>query len=168
MPTETSDELDARWVREQAERNARNAVERKALFKELRDSGVAMVTIAYDGSGDSGDVQSTTFSDAKGEQMKDPGSFEERCNDSALEALEHKRGGWESNEGSYGELIFDIKAGKVRFEHNERIESSEYSEAEDEVDDGGAADLRTEGERMAIEIADQMANSNKMKKGKRK
>src|SRR3546814_8041154 len=39
--------------------------------------------------------------------------------------LESKHGGWENNEGGYGEFTFDVAAGTIVFDFNYRIERSE-------------------------------------------
>ena len=42
----------------------------------------------------------------------------------ALLGQEH--GGWENNEGGYGEFIFDVAANTIELDMNIRIETSEY------------------------------------------
>jgi hypothetical protein len=46
------------------------------------------------------------------------------------DALELRHGGWEINDGSFGEFIFDVAARSIKIEINERFSSSEYSEDE--------------------------------------
>ena len=41
--------------------------------------------------------------------------------------LEETHGGWENNEGAFGEFTFDVPERTIRLDYNERIESSEYS-----------------------------------------
>lgn len=154
------DDFMARYERERQEQAAKNAVALKVLFKDLRKAGVARVEVDYDGSGDSGDIQETTFFDAKDNKMEV--DFDERCNDLAYGELETHHGGWEINEGSFGKVIFDVQKGKVRFEHNERVMESTYHESEDDVDAGD----REENEGKVNNILDEMINSPKKPKKK--
>lgn len=39
--------------------------------------------------------------------------------------LESTHGGWENNGGAYGEFDFDVAAGTITLDYNERFESSE-------------------------------------------
>jgi hypothetical protein len=39
-------------------------------------------------------------------------------------------GSFENGDGGYGAVVIDVDQGKVRVEHNWRISSSEYTEAE--------------------------------------
>ena len=124
------EDFAAKWKREGEERAKANHVERQQLFKELRAAGVTLVTVSYNGSGDSGDVEATVL-EGGGDGAK---AFEERCSDAAMAALEDKHSGWEINEGAFGNVVFDITKGKVRLEHNHRVESSEYEGSEENVD----------------------------------
>jgi hypothetical protein len=48
----------------------------------------------------------------------------------ACATLERNGIDWYNNEGGFGNIIIDIKTGKIKTEHNARIESSEYEEHE--------------------------------------
>jgi hypothetical protein len=41
------------------------------------------------------------------------------------DALSETHGGWENNEGAYGEFVFDVPAEVIRLDYNERITASE-------------------------------------------
>ena len=43
------------------------------------------------------------------------------------ECLEEQHGGWEINEGSFGEFILDVAARMIRLEHHGRIVDTVYS-----------------------------------------
>jgi len=47
--------------------------------------------------------------------------------DLAYCALENNHGGWEINDGAYGEIIIEAD-GSGRIEYNQRIETVEYEE----------------------------------------
>ena len=46
----------------------------------------------------------------------------------AYDFLEQTHGGWENNEGAYGEFTFDVGDRTIRLDYNERIETSEYTQ----------------------------------------
>ena len=120
-----------------------------ALFDALAAAGIATVIVTFDGSGDSGQIESVDAND--GEQpidlpsvvitMRDvlwDGSAVETLKLPVAEAverlayafLEEIHDGWEINEGAYGEFTFDVAEHAIRLDYNERVESSEYSEHE--------------------------------------
>ena len=43
-------------------------------------------------------------------------------------ALAQTHGGWENNEGAYGEFTFDVAQRTITLDYNERVETSEYSQ----------------------------------------
>ena len=121
-----------------------------ALFKV----GVTRVEVIYDGYGDSGSIEQVSF--FKGKKIltsKDvdsldlPTSTINKCVYD-LETKQHENkdveytieskieecaydflpGGFEINEGSFGDLIINTEKAKATLRHNTRVESSEYSE----------------------------------------
>ena len=48
----------------------------------------------------------------------------------AYDLLEETHGGWENNEGAYGEFVFDVAERTIRLEYNERVMETVYSEHE--------------------------------------
>lgn len=61
-------------------------------------------------------------------------SLNEVFMDLAYDHLEYNYGGWEINEGSFGDVIFHFTGGGgllVKIEHNYRIETTEYEERQD-------------------------------------
>ena len=120
-----------------------------ALFDALAAAGVSLVSVAFDGSGDSGQIESidafageaTTEFPAGAIEIAEPlpdGSGVERKTISIHDAIEHlaydfleeTHGGWEDNEGAYGEFTFDVAERKITLEYNERFIETEYSEHE--------------------------------------
>lgn len=116
----------------------------KAAIPFLRQLGVTMVTMDYNGSGDQGDIEDIEISGFENA----PKTCEEL--DKALEGFPaetkaHERfcieklkdrafellpGGFEINEGSYGQVIIDCEKNKVRLAHNERVMEVNSSEQE--------------------------------------
>jgi hypothetical protein len=90
----------------------------------LSELGVTLVDITYDGYGDSGAIESVrAFAGDK--ETKLPDDVDEALQDVACELLP---GGWEINDGSFGELVLDVAGRKITRQHNWR--STEYDEEE--------------------------------------
>jgi hypothetical protein len=103
------------------------------LLPVLKEAGALKLTIPYDGSGDSGEVDSPvvtqTFLDDE-RTITVPGLDNEAIIEAAYQVLERAQGGWEINEGSWGQIVLYVSSGKLMIEHNQRFEDSEYSESE--------------------------------------
>lgn len=119
-----------------------------ALFQTLSEVGVRTVVVSFDGCGDSGQIESIVASNADGVELPLPlgdlpvrsvdfemcaitertttaGDLIERM---AYEFLEHTHGGWEDNEGAYGDFTFDVAEGSITLEYNERYIETHYHE----------------------------------------
>jgi hypothetical protein len=139
------------WRAEDAKRRAafsEQLVKLKAsLFDFLEARGVVLVTVDFDGCGDSGQIEgifafdehgvvavpedklaiAKTVADpdtalAEGEPVKDV------IETLAYDLLESEHGGWENNDGAYGEFRFDVATRTITLACNIRISSAEYSE----------------------------------------
>jgi hypothetical protein len=120
----------------------------KQLCPLLDAIGVTRVEARYDGSGDSGDFDDIVFIftdrialqdmdardiEPRGSRMyldefrrthttADPAIFTAAQLTTFVDTLwEFLPGGWEINEGSYGEITVDTRTTKVTLDHNERI-----------------------------------------------
>ncbi len=132
----------------QAERDARIAALRPAnkerLFDGLAAVGITHVIVSFDGYGDSGQVESieayagdveVTFPKAQiayaALTWYDPEVemralwLEDVVEQLAYDLLSDTHGGWENNDGAYGEFCFDASARTIHLEFNERFTSSE-------------------------------------------
>lgn len=121
-----------------------NPANKANLLGALAAAGVTSVIVNFDGGGDSGQIESivaqagdsqidlpdTPVELARTEfhaeeitrvTMPLPEAIEAFCYD----VLESKHGGWENNEGGFGEFTFDVAAGTVAFDFNYRIQQSE-------------------------------------------
>tara|TARA_R110000868_G_scaffold259743_1_gene517950 strand:- start:3966 stop:4433 length:468 start_codon:yes stop_codon:yes gene_type:complete len=114
------------------------------LFACLASTGITLVTVTFDGYGDSGQIEDIAA--FIGDEPADlPGGAVEvktlhhgadqpvaNCH-SASEAIENltydllrqTHCGWENNDGAYGEFTFDVTAGTITLDYNERFTSSE-------------------------------------------
>lgn len=138
----------AAYLAREAERNARAAelrpANKAALFDALAAADIVTVTVAFDGYGDSGQIESVDARDAYGEvalptadiELATPShegaevtrrtlplaeAIEELCYD----LLEEEHGGWENNDGAYGEFAFDVAARTINLDHNSRYTAVE-------------------------------------------
>ena len=132
----------------QSERDARIAALRPAnkerLFDGLTAAGITHVTVTFDGAGDSGQIESigawsgetavdfpATEIDYAALTSDDPEvemrqlSLEDVVEQLAYDFLSDTHGGWENNDGAWGEFCFDAAARCIHLEFNERFTSSE-------------------------------------------
>lgn len=114
------------------------------LLAFLASAGITLVTVTFDGGGDSGQIEDIVAfkGDLSAELpggtveviMLDYGANRPAANHlSASEAIENlaydllrqKHRGWENNDGAYGEFTFDVAAGTISLDYNERYTASE-------------------------------------------
>lgn len=120
------------------------------LFDALAVSGIAVVTIDFDGYGDSGAFQEPAAFSAESAEISIPmpditvrtvvfetGIIEERVttardflNDLASNFLEETHSGWEDGEGAFGQFRFSLADRTITLEYNERYVDSHYHEHE--------------------------------------
>ena len=142
----------AAWAQIEAQHAARNHLaedalpaNKAALFDALAATGITSVLVTFDGSGDSGQIEGINAT-ADGEPAALPtvdvaiatpawdGSgldhrtlpIADAIERLAYDFLEEAHGGWENNEGAFGEFTFDVGERAIRLDYNERIETSEY------------------------------------------
>ena len=96
---------------------------RAELRAQLRQLGVETVTAEYDGYGDSGQINDSDFGSSKV-----PPSSASAVQDLFYDLLEEHYAGWEINEGSFGQFVWDVKADSINLVHNMRIEETETEE----------------------------------------
>lgn len=131
-----------------AERTARIDALRPAnkdrLFDGLMVAGITHVTVSFDGEGDSGQIESIAAWngetavdfpaveiayaaltwDSPEVEMRSL-SLQDAAEQLAYDFLSDSHGGWENNDGAYGEFCFDAAARTIHLEFNERFTSSE-------------------------------------------
>jgi hypothetical protein len=129
-------------------------VTRNALMEVLLKHNVKEVVVGFDGSCDSGSIERFEYQAAKEikgdeivlgtlktktewctkKQNFVTSTKESTLNDMVEEVcydlLEISHGGWEINEGSYGEFLIEPKEDKISLTFNRRFESVETSEEE--------------------------------------
>jgi hypothetical protein len=107
------------------------------IFTALAEAGIHRVTVDYDGSGDSGQIENVEAWDAGNERIPFPTARKIQLvsdnpnyplSELNLEAaVEHLCWdyleiycGWENNDGAFGIFVFDVPARLITLEHNER------------------------------------------------
>ena len=121
-----------------------------ALFAVLQTAGIHLVTVHFDGAGDSGQIESIDATDSDEAAADLPnGTIEIRTplwdgsgvqtaampvrdaiEKLAYDFLEEVHDGWENEDGAYGEFVFDVGERTIRLEYNERVMTTSYSEHE--------------------------------------
>ena len=140
---------DARHRREAIASKVADA--KVALFDILESHGIAFVVVGFDGCGDSGqidgilahdecgivdlpdvklpaiDIESVEFGAGTDVDTRDM-TITDVIETLAYDLLADEHGGWENNDGAYGEFRFDTADRTITLGYNERFTSSEYSE----------------------------------------
>ena len=113
------------------------AGDKAILFAALAKAGIHRVTINYDGSGDSGQIESIEAWNAANQKIPLPyevtiqasehpehpraeRKLEEAIEALAWEYLHDLHWGWENNDGAFGTFVLDVPARTITLEHNER------------------------------------------------
>ncbi len=150
-PQSNTQASDFAWI-SKCQQHARRAAEalpanKAALFDALARAGITSVTINFDGYGDSGqiehvDVQAgAVAANLPADQIEfvepvygDPEQVERSTHtvSEAIETLvyaflEQTHGGWENNDGAYGDFTFDVETRTITLDYNERHMESDYS-----------------------------------------
>ena len=127
------------------------ALNKREVSKFMKEHGISRALLEFDGSGDSGQINSielignndesllltemtgwwTEHKYSEGTWTKNvkemKAAFADLLEDIAFSHLSSQYGGWEINAGSFGTVVIkDDGSGGIEF--NERIEETEYSE----------------------------------------
>lgn len=118
-----------------------------AIFDALAAAGISRVVVNFDGYGDSGQIENIDAYRGESDFVAlpetevtiasaswgDPGivaqtmTLEGAIEQMAYDLLSSTHGGWENNDGAYGEFSFDVQERVIDLDYNERFTSSEYS-----------------------------------------
>jgi len=114
------------WEKQQKKQKAEARRTLRKVYQQLVNAKVDIVTINYDGYGDSG-----TLEDPVALQNGKPVELPRRLNNLLLEFAESfLPGGWEINDGACGEFVINIKDRKFLRDHNWRCTEYEHDEEE--------------------------------------
>jgi len=123
---------------------------KQVLFDAFSAAGIDLVTVAFDGYGDSGQFEAPAGFDACNNEVEvpnmpitvkavdfDTGTVGERTTtvqefieELACDFLEDAHSGWEDGEGSHGEFRFSLSERTITFDYNERYIESHHHEDE--------------------------------------
>lgn len=146
LPVTMSD-IVAEIEAETSRRAALRPANKSAVFAALAGAGVATVIVSFDGYGDSGQIESIEARDAANANVplpyqtisivaivwgqsapeSRPLTLTEAIEHLVYDALSETHGGWELNEGAYGEFVFDVPTQEIRLDYHERITVTEFS-----------------------------------------
>lgn len=110
------------------------------LFDALAAAGITRVVVTFDGCGDSGQIEDITFhacdttvsapqtepvtiastSWASTDISNASLTIEQALELLAYDLLSQTHGGWENNDGAYGEFVFDVADRTILLDHNDR------------------------------------------------
>lgn len=118
---------------EELKKNAMNDL--RSISVDLHAKGITACTLDYSGEGDSGDINYVSFE-------KDPAFGELKRNEVSDEiknklkdvAFRFLPGGFEINDGGFGEVVIDFTTASIVVKHNERVVETTYFESEYDFD----------------------------------
>ena len=117
-----------------------NGLNKNAVFDALAAAGIATVNVTFDGEGDEGQIDnimadgSPNIPQVQIELQQTAGGTGKL--DSTQSTLRHaietlcydylsqEQGGWENNDGAYGEFIFNVTQRSIELEFNARFSDS--------------------------------------------
>jgi hypothetical protein len=123
------------------------AVNKTAVFDALAAAGITIVVVAFDGYGDSGQIENVEakagdeivalpsgqveIASAVWDQAE-PESTATTVHDAierlVFDFLGMTHDGWENSDGAYGDFTFDVAERTITLDYNERYMQSEYSQ----------------------------------------
>jgi hypothetical protein len=134
-----SDDFETRYAQHKELCAKVNELNKAVLYDALVPAGITVINVEFDGEGDSGQIngvsafagnqpaelpatQITIQQIRWGQTEATPSEF---TLESAIEALcydylEQEHGGWENNDGGYGEFVIDVSARTISLEFYSR------------------------------------------------
>jgi hypothetical protein len=117
-----------------------NALNKATVFDALAAAGIATVNVTFDGEGDSGQIDNITADDSPnipqvqielqktgwgtGKLDSTQSTLHDAIETLCYDYLSQEQGGWENNDGAYGEFIFDVAQRSIELEFNARFSDS--------------------------------------------
>jgi hypothetical protein len=123
-------------------------INKTAIFEALERLNIAQVTVHFDGYGDSGQVESIVATTANAASVELSGvqitflnpvwheaepvstimEIKEAIEEIAYDLLGQHMGGWQDNDGSFGDFQFDVSERTITLEIEERVTRTDYFE----------------------------------------
>ena len=126
----TSSDSLAQYERERLDNVRRQLPEAR---RQLQAAGIDRVQILYDGCGDSGCIESITYTDGQGSTVDPAGTLamtEEQLMDLFYDLTQARHPGWENNDGAYGEFDWNLSDDALKHTHNDRFTDYDTTEHE--------------------------------------
>jgi len=117
-----------------------NAINKAVLFDALSAAGITSVSVSFNGEGDSGQIEEIiAYPNGDQHQLPDVqleiqqvewGTGKRDSHQTAIrdaieqlcyDFLEQEHGGWENNDGAFGEFTFDVAGRSITLEFNGRF-----------------------------------------------
>jgi|SRR5580704_19246317 hypothetical protein len=117
-----------------------NAINKKTVFDALAAAGIATVNVTFDGEGDSGQVDNIQADGSEtipqipvelqitvwgaGKLGATKTTLRDALETLCYDYLEQEHGGWENDDGAYGEFTFDVAGRSIGLDFNARFSDS--------------------------------------------
>jgi hypothetical protein len=117
-----------------------NALNKTAVFDALASAGITSVVVTFDGEGDSGQIERVQAYTQKGDTELPSNAIEivqaawntkkldissiplsQAIETISYDYLEQEHGGWENNDGAYGEFTFHVAERSIELSFNARF-----------------------------------------------
>ncbi len=128
----------------QQQMEALRPANKQALFDALAEAGIDLVTVTFDGSGDSGQIEDvtaqcgeavvglpsgeitiSTMSWGSGAVTTSAMTVAAAVEQLSYDFLSETHGGWENNDGAFGEFTFDVAERRISLDYNDRYTAVE-------------------------------------------
>lgn len=135
-----NNEIMASYQNHQKALGEANDINKRTVFDALAAAGIATVNVTFDGEGDSGQIDNITADDSpnipqvqielqqtswgSGKLDSTQSTLRDAIETLCYSFLEQQQGGWENNDGAYGEFIFQVAERSIELEFNARFSDS--------------------------------------------
>ena len=137
-----TDDFAARYQNHEKAMAEANVINKGAVFDALTKAGTATVNVTFDGEGDSGQIEAIWADDSaevpnipfellrtawgSGKLDSVQTTLREAIETLCYDYLEREHGGWENNDGAYGEFTFNVAERRVELDFNARFTDSTH------------------------------------------
>jgi hypothetical protein len=144
--TDMMQRYEAEWHERGRLTQQARPINKAALFAALAQADITVVIVSFDGAGDSGQIENIfvtagdtegvlpsvmiefTTVNGQGELSSSPLPIREAIESLVYELLGETHGGWENNDGAYGEFRFDVTERSIELEFYQRFTDAEFFE----------------------------------------
>ena len=132
-----SKDFDTLFERHNKALTEANALNKAAVFDALATAGISTVLVTFDGESDSGQIEDITADDSAripdtliellqtgwgtGKLDSSQRPLRDAIETLCYDYLEQEHGGWENNDGAFGEFTFSVAGKTIALEFNGRF-----------------------------------------------